>query len=46
MLELKAARGISCALATDDSGLLLAAESLGFENALAAPSEGAAEAAS
>ncbi len=46
MLELKAARGISCAVATDDRGLLLAAESLGFENALAAPSKEAAEAAS
>lgn len=46
MLELKAARGISCALATDDSGLLLAAESLGFENALAVPQKEAAEAAS
>ena len=43
MLELKAARGISCAVATDDSGLLLAAESLGFENALAeAPAQQAA----
>ena len=37
MLELKAARGVTCAVATDDSGLLLAAESLGFGNALAAP---------
>ena len=46
MLELKAARGIACALATDDRGLLLAAESLGFENALAAPPKEAAEAAS
>ena len=44
MLELKAARGISCALATNDSGLMLAAESLGFENALAASPEEAAEA--
>ncbi|MBR1589192.1 MAG: hypothetical protein IJ658_12815 [Kiritimatiellae bacterium] len=46
MLELKAARGIACALATDDRGLLLAAESLGFENALAASPKEAAEAAS
>ena len=37
MLELKAARGIACALATDDIGLLQAAESLGFENALEMP---------
>lgn len=37
MLELKAARGIACALATDDTGLLQAAESLGFENALEMP---------
>ena len=46
LLELKAARGVSCAVATEDAGLLLAAESLGFENALAAPAEAAAEAAS
>ena len=47
LLELRAASGISCALATDDPGLMRAAESLGFENALAAPSEdAAAEAAS
>ena len=45
MLTLKAARGVTCALATDDVGLLLAAESLGFENALAVPSNEAAEAA-
>ncbi len=45
MLELKAARGVSCEVATDDSGLLLAAESLGFENALATPSRETAEAA-
>lgn len=34
MLVLKAARGVTCALASYDTGLLMAAESLGFENAL------------
>ena len=45
LLELKAAHGVSCALATDDNGLLLAAESLGFENARAPAPKEAAEAA-
>ena len=37
MLELQAAHGVTCAVATDDAALLRAAECLGFENALAAP---------
>jgi len=46
MLELQAAHGVTCAVATDDVALLQAAESLGFENALTAqpaenPEEGA-----
>ena len=36
MLELQAAHGVTCAVATDDAALLRAAECLGFENALAA----------
>ena len=35
LLELQAAHGITCAVATDDAGLLRSAECLGFENALA-----------
>ena len=35
MLELQAAHDVTCAIATDDEILLRAAESLGFENALA-----------
>lgn len=35
LLELRAATGITCAVATDDPGLLRAAESLGFDNAFA-----------
>ena len=34
MLELQAAHGVNCAVATDDDKLLRAAECLGFENAL------------
>ena len=37
LLELQAAHGVTCAVATDDAALLRAAECLGFENALAAP---------
>ena len=37
MLELQAAHGVTCAVATDDAVLLRAAECLGLENALAAP---------
>ena len=36
MLELQAAHGVTCAVATDDAALLRAAECLGIENALAA----------
>jgi hypothetical protein len=35
LLELQAAHGVTCAVATDDTALLRAAECLGFENALA-----------
>ena len=34
LLELQAAHGVNCAVATDDDMLLRAAECLGFENAL------------
>ena len=34
LLELQAAHGVNCAVATDDDKLLRAAECLGFENAL------------
>ena len=37
LLELRAARGVTCALATDDIGLMQAAESLGVGNALDLP---------
>ena len=45
MLELQAAHGVTCVLATGDEVLMRAAESLGFENALAAsaPAAGAEE---
>ena len=45
MLELQAAHGVTCVLATGDEALMRAAESLGFENALAAstPASGAEE---
>ena len=45
MLELQAAHGVTCVLATGDEALMRAAESLGFENALAAsaPVSGAEE---
>ncbi len=48
MLELQAAHGVTCVLATGDESLMRAAESLGFENALAAsaPASGAEEGAS
>ena len=36
MLELQAAHGVTCVLATGDEALMRAAESLGFENALVA----------
>ena len=39
LLELQAAHGVTCAVATDDVALLQAAESLGFENALAVKPE-------
>ena len=39
LLELQAAHGVTCAVATDDAALLRAAECLGFENALAAAAE-------
>lgn len=35
LLELQAARGVTCAVATDDAALLRAAESFGFADALA-----------
>ena len=37
MLELQAAHGVTCAIATDDDALVRAAASLGFENALTVP---------
>ena len=43
LLELQAAHGVTCAVATDDTALLRAAECLGFENALAVPSKGSPE---
>ena len=48
MLELQAAHGVTCVLATGDEVLMRAAESLGFENALAAsaPAAGAEEGSS
>ena len=46
LLELQAAHGVSCAVATDDETLLRAAECLGFENALAADGGGAGGSAS
>lgn len=39
LLELQAAHGVTCAVATDDAAFLRAAECLGFENALAAKPE-------
>jgi len=43
LLELQAAHGVTCAVATDDAALLRAAECLGFENAVAVPLEGSPE---
>lgn len=43
LLELQAAHGVTCAVATDDTALLRAAECLGFENALAVPPKGSPE---
>ena len=43
LLELQAAHGVTCAVATDDTALLRAAECLGFDNALAVPAKGSPE---
>lgn len=43
MLELQAAHGVTCAIATDDETLARAAASLGFEDALMVPAAASAE---
>ena len=43
MLELQAAHGVTCAIATDDETLARAAASLGFEDALTVPAAASAE---
>ena len=43
MLELQAAHGVTCAIATDDETLARAAASLGFEDALTPPASAPAE---
>ena len=45
LLELQAAHGVTCTVATDDTALLRAAECLGFENALVVPPKGSPEGA-
>ena len=45
LLELQAAHGVTCAVATDDTALLRAAECLGFENALVVSPKGSPEGA-
>ena len=43
MLELQAAHGVTCAIATDDETLARAAASLGFEDALMVPAAASVE---